>query len=547
MSEELKGLHESGKPQEVLNRFTQIKKKGDWETLTDEEQIACIYYRCRSLFWLGRFEEALQTASAALLTYSTLPNRSYLLALLAAKFHVLRILLQWDEAQKIITNGTALLMTLTDQDRRTGAVWIAQFEYTKGLGLSLQGEFERARDTFQSALKMFEAFDDRYSIAECISRIADAYYYEGDLERAWQSYQESIVLYQALENKFSIGECLHKFGLIQTGMGELDIALEYFKQSQQLAKENNDPVHFYWSLNHSGDIYTAKGDPNKALDYFRQSLAAAESSGLDWAIASDFWYIGKAYHQKGAFAIALPFFQSSLAKFEQMKNDWNIARVLFSLVLLRLDQQDYLQAQEHLNTLQKVTKRIPGDPHAAQLRFRLAQALVFKHSSRMKEKLRAQPFLQQIVDEDFFFGFTVLAMVALCDLLLLELKATGEQEVWEEAKNLIDKCYSKAQEARAYPVMVQALLLKSKFASIDGLLDEAQKYFDEAGRIVHDQKLDSLSKKVKIEQRNFEAELEKWQALMQRHSSLKERLEQAQLAKYIQEVQRTVNQGRLAD
>ena len=58
MSEELQTLFETGKPQEVLDTFKQIQ--GEWDVLPEEEQIACIYYKSRSLEWLGRFEEALQ-------------------------------------------------------------------------------------------------------------------------------------------------------------------------------------------------------------------------------------------------------------------------------------------------------------------------------------------------------------------------------------------------------------------------------------------------------------------------------------------------------
>ena len=43
MSEELKNLFESGKPQKVLDQFTQNEIQGVWATLPEEEQIACIY------------------------------------------------------------------------------------------------------------------------------------------------------------------------------------------------------------------------------------------------------------------------------------------------------------------------------------------------------------------------------------------------------------------------------------------------------------------------------------------------------------------------
>ncbi|MFX1249383.1 MAG: hypothetical protein ACFFBQ_18480, partial [Promethearchaeota archaeon] len=144
-----------------------------------------------------------------------------------------------------------------------------------------------------------------------------------------------------------------------------------------------------------------------------------------------------------------------------------------------------------------------------------------------------------------FFPLTLMAILALCDLLLFELKATGEPEVWEEAKTLIHQVYNKAHNSQEFTMLVNALLLKARFAVVDGELNQAVKYFNEARTIIKEKNLNELMKKVETEQKEFEADFQKWQDLIQKHTSLEERLIQAQLTEYIQEAQKIVQRSPL--
>jgi tetratricopeptide (TPR) repeat protein len=544
VSKELKDLYESGKPQEVLDQFAYKETQNEWAALSEEEQIVCIYYKCRSLVWLCRYEEALQTATRARRTYTSPKNRSYLLALLAAQIYTFEILgeIRLDEAQSLMEEGKAVIKALTDNEQQTGAIWIAIFEHVKGVDFFSKKELDMALKSYYKALKSFETLDDRHNIAWCLIEIGDAYFFKTEFDTALDYLQRSLTIFEGLGNKQGIATCLGTIGNVYFGQRDLDTALEYYQRALSVSEASGSPLAVYYGLTHSGAVYTDKGDPNKALDYFRQSLAVVEPLNLDWAIAYTFEYIGKAYYQKSALEIALPFFQSSLAKYETLKNDYFQERSLFYLILLSLDQQKLDQAQKYLISLQKLITRISDDAIIAHLRLRLAEALVLKQSPRMKEKIRAQALLTEIVNENLSPGFSSIAMVALCDLLLLELKATGEDEVWKEAKTLIQKFHTRAQDQQDFNMVVNALLLRAKFSTIDGELDEAQGYFDEARMIVNEKELGTLVR-VETEQKEFEEDFHKWQDLIHRHTSLKERLIQTQLAEYIQEVQKEVNRS----
>lgn len=550
MSDELKALFESGKYQEVLDQFTQKEIQGEWDTLTEEKQIESIYYKCDSLIWLGRIKEAYQTAAISLKTYTSPKNPSYLLALLTAQ-HVTLFLLgrsQTDEAQSVLVKGESIMGALTDNERQTGAFWIAKFELVKGDACVAKKELKTALNYYHKALKSFETLDDPYNIALGLFLIGYCLYLKIEPSTQLEYLQQSLSLFKSLGNKAGMGKCLHIIGHVNYGKGELDTALECYERSQSLLEASNCLMDVAQSTAFSGAVYSRRNNPEKALECFQRSLAVVESLGYELPLVTTIYHlIGQAFHQKGALDMASNFFQRALLKREAQKNDYGAVKELFHLVLLSLDQEEVEQAQEYLTSLQKVSKRIPDDARGAHLRKHLAEALVLKQNPRLTEKIRAQALLKEIVSEGSNLEiplmdptFILMAMVALCDLLLLELKATGEPEVWEEAKDLIHQFYTKARDFQEFSMVVSALLLRAKFATVEGELDQALKYFNQARKIVKEKNLGHLLDKVDKEQKEFETDFQKWQDFIQHHTSLKRRLQQAQLEEYIREAQKVV-------
>ncbi|MFW9905876.1 MAG: tetratricopeptide repeat protein [Candidatus Thorarchaeota archaeon] len=549
MSEVLKSLFEVGKYQEVVDQFTQNEVQGTWAALSEEEQITCIYYKCRSLNWLGRAEEALQIAVNARTIYPSPKNPSYLLALLAAQLYSFYELMHYqkEEAQSALLEGEAVMEALTDNECQIGAIWVAVFEHIMGLASWFKKELSKAIEFYHKAITSFKELDSIHSTAQCLYDLSMCYYYRNEMNTATKYLQQSLTLYESLGNKRGIGQCMQLFGHLKSAIDDLDMALDCYKRSLSFFKAGNTPLYIGNAMGHIGSIYSLKNEPEKALDFFRQSLAVVEPLGIDWVIAYAFFHIGETHHQKGALDIALPFYQSSLAKFEALGIDYDIVRLLFHLILLSLDQQEIEQAQNYLASLQKVASRVPDENVGVYIRKHLAEALVLKQSPRIVDKARAQNLLTQIMNDDKFqfSGYLLIALIALCDLLLFEFKASDASEVWEEVKTLMHQFYTEAQDHQEVNIVVNALLLRAKFATVEGELDQAMNYFNEAKRIVIEKKLSILMNIVEKEQKEFEANFHKWQDLIQQHVSLKELLVQAQLSEYIQRVQKIVQRSPL--
>jgi len=124
----------------------------------------------------------------------------------------------------------------------------------------------------------------------------------------------------------------------------------------------------------------------------------------------------------------------------------------------------------------------------------------------------------------------------LCELLILEIKISETAEdLLQEVTTLSDKFYEVAQKQKSSLLSVMALLLKTKLALVRGEVEKANGLLSDAKKIASEKKLRNLLSKVKIEQETVQAELNKWDELIQRKASIQERIEQARIANYIVE------------
>ncbi|MFX1535424.1 MAG: tetratricopeptide repeat protein [Promethearchaeota archaeon] len=501
MAKILKDLYQDGKYQEVLDLLTQKDDQGVFASLPEGEQIECLYYKSRSLQFLGQLEDALQVATAARANAVSLDEKTLTLASLIAQLYALWKLGRLDDTSEFIKEGNSIMEGLTAKDRQT-RTWVALFENVQG----------------------------------------NIYYEVGELDKTLNHWNKSLAIREEIGNFQDIAGSLNNIGLIYRTKGELDKALEYYKRGLAFYDEIGNPFYIALALNNIGDAYRAKGELDKALEYLQRSLALKDDIGNLQDIATTLDNIGIIYRAKGELDKALNCFQRSLALEEKIGNDLWSSYTLFYLILLALDQQDQARAQTSLSQLQQLHTRTPNKK--IHLRGQLAEALVLKQSKRMRDKVQAQVLLNQIINEEgVWFEWTTLAIVNYCDLLLFEVKSFGDPEVWAEAKTLIQQFSTKAQDQQLFPEIVEALLLRAKFATIEGELQQALKYYDQAKLTATEKNLDLLAQKIAGERRIFEVEFEKWQELIQRKASLQERLKMARIEEYIQDAIKMASHG----
>ncbi|MFX1536732.1 MAG: tetratricopeptide repeat protein [Promethearchaeota archaeon] len=572
----IRELFEQGKYQELLDLLSRWEADGTFDTFTEKEQIECVYYKSYSLvFGLQQREEGLRIILTARKTYAAPSNRSLLLALLTQQIFTLCRMNRLDEAFEVITEGDAILESLTAEERETGAYWIAYFEQRKGYYYMFKKDSDTALEHTYRALALREGLDDLYATAHALNSLGEIYSNRGELDTALDYYQQALSIVKQLGNSEAIAYISSLIGGIYRDKGEWNSALDYYQRTLSEYEKIAIPFRIAYTLNLIADLYWVKGELDTALEYNRRSLSLAKSVELfGWCFSLFAWiYFSKGeldtaldyiqqslsfrgkignpifslkinflsaliYHAQGELDKALEQLQQCLSESEQMGGFW-MSVALFELVRVSLDQNNPLQAQEYLTQLQQLQTHT-SNPWI-HLQSRLAEAFVLKQNPRIREKFQAQTILEQIVEEEVLWvDLTALAMVQLCELLIEEVKFYGEPDVWEEAKALINKLYAMAQDQHSTALMCEALLLQAKFAAVDGNLPQAQNCYEQARLMATEKNLTALLAKVTTEQKRFEAEFETWQKLIESNVSLQERLNQAEMEDYLHDVQKFV-------
>ncbi|NIU80716.1 hypothetical protein GWN63_00475, partial [Candidatus Bathyarchaeota archaeon] len=111
------------------------------------------------------------------------------------------------------------------------------------------------------------------------------------------------------------------------------------------------------------------------------------------------------------------------------------AAVYYLIVTVATENDGFEAADDALGSLQELNENT--DNRVIDQSYRVAKAIRLRASKGVREKLEAQRILAEIVQEEVVqHTLTVTAMVHLCDLLLFELKMTGDEDLFESAKDI---------------------------------------------------------------------------------------------------------------
>ncbi|MFQ5978348.1 MAG: tetratricopeptide repeat protein [Candidatus Heimdallarchaeota archaeon] len=489
---------------------------------------------------------------------------------------------KYEDSLAAIARGEEALTTLTEEPPAALTSRQASLIHLRGRNCFWKGEADQAMDYFQQSLALRQKLGNKHDIAVSLRTIGVIHGFKGNWDQAIDFHRQALKIFQEVGNKYRIGWCLRNIGGICGAKGELDRALEYSQQGLALFQEIGNKNMIAYSLHALGDIYCQQGDLERALEYYQQQLSFLEELGNKWHLLTclrsigwlywdkgeidraweyhqqsfalaqeighkhwkgDSFFLGLFHWQKGALEQALTLLEKALSYLEEHGLDFFIPFALFWLIIVSIDNGSPEQAQEYLQRLEQINEQ--NENKLVSQRYRLAQGLVLKASSRIRDKVRAQEIFQQIAEEEVVANtLTEMAMVNLCELLLDELKTYGEADVLQAAKTLVHKLYELAQDQHSFSLVINALVLQAKLALVGGDPATATQLLEQAKLTADENNLELLTAKVLRERQSLQTQYETWEQLIQRNAPFHERMERARVADYLKDVEKLVSMER---
>jgi len=325
---------------------------------------------------------------------------------------------------------------------------------------------------------------------------------------------------------------------------KLSESLKCIQKSITIAEEIDNKREKVFSQFVLAAILWLQGELDNAIENYQQVLAIAEQFNAKYYIANCLGNIGEINYWKGNYDAALGYYHKALIHYELVDGEHSIGFVatLFLIITVLIDKNALEEAKSHLNRILQLEKE--SDNRMISQYSQLAKGLILKQNPRIKEKVKAQELLKNLLaDEDLFFDMKVIAMLSYCEILIEELKLYGAPEVLNQIKSLMAELHENAHKEHNPHLMVQSLLLQTKLLLVEGNLQETEKLLLQAKEKATEIGLTQLENEITREIQNFHDEINKWTVLM-KQASLIERLEEVQIKKYIQDAKKIIHSHR---
>ncbi len=390
-----------------------------------------------------------------------------------------------------------------------------------GLVYWSKGDLERASEYQLRSLTINEEIGDKRKMASSLNNLGNVYCMKGELDNALEFYQRSLAIKIEFDPKQDIDTSLVNIGSAYQMKGELDKALDYYQRSLVISEELGNKPNIILATNNLGEIHMLRGELGQALEYLQRGFELYKELGLKEKVALSLNNMGKVCLKKGNIEQAMDYYQQSLSIYEEMENAPYAAVVLFNLLWVALEREDSSLAKQYLEKLEQINERTENK--AIDQRYRVAKALLLKSSKRTRHKLEAGKILEEVIKEEVRdHSLTVAAMIHLCDLLLAELKITGEEELFGEIEELTSRLLEISKRQSSHSLLAETYLLQSKLALIELDMGRARKLLKQAHSIAEEKGLNKLARVVEQERESLLSQLKKWESLIQQKPSKQE-------------------------
>jgi tetratricopeptide (TPR) repeat protein len=285
-------------------------------------------------------------------------------------------------------------------------------------------------------------------------------------------------------------------------------------------------------LQHLAEIFYFKGELEEAERYLVKSLTLAKSTNYTVMIILCQYDYGRLLQDRGDFYGSLECYRKALNLVKERNAQFFLAEGLYYLIRLHtyhLSPSDAYPLIEELNALRKGRKNSWNE-----LIYQAGKALILKTSKRLPDKMEALRTFQKIAKEPHsVYKVTVEAIINLCDLLLFELKTTGNEEVLGELDRYCNQLLEIAIEQNSDSLLAETYWLQSKLALLKLDIHQAQTLLLKAQSIAEKRGLKALANSIGYDHYSFFSQLQKWEEYIDWNVSLNQRIELAQFEELV--------------
>ena len=358
-------------------------------------------------------------------------------------------------------------------------------------------------------------------------------FYQGDEEDSLKCFQKSLELRQIIGNKRNIAESLlglsNFFRIVEV---DIDKALNYVNQCLKIVEEVPYQRLLAKANVYLGHIYHVKGELEKSLLYNKTALAYFEKTNNLSSYLGTMNNMAITYRAQGNLDEAVELLTKCIDLSESLKNNWMKVGYNVTMVEVLLIKGDINKAKRHLERVKQL-RDIENTPYINR-DYKYTEALILKKSPRIQNRAKAENLFRSLIeDKNVVFDIKIEGLIQLCDLLIDELKITGEIEILEEIQPLINQLLNLTEKSHSYWYYAETYVLQAELALLTLDIKKARQLLTKAQNIAESHGFDPLVRKISSEHDDLLQKLNLWENLKESESSLSDRFELSNIDKQL--------------
>jgi len=349
------------------------------------------------------------------------------------------------------------------------------------------------------------------------------YWNTGELEKSIPIFKETLPYMEKETTHKEIALVLMGKAIIESVEGEIDKAVEFMTEAVNLGKQMDDAYCVsVFSIVLIRMLFN-KGEFDKVLEICYSILDSLKDNKKPYNEPSVYYEMGKTFHMKGDYNLALENVQKALKLFKRFNAELFIARSLFTLLQISIDKNDKVLYTKYLEELDAFVKLHPTN--FFEQMYRTAQAIVLKASSRPRDWAKAVDILIDVVNEKFTkFGFNLVALINLCELLMNEFSISGDAQVLKELEFYVDELSELALMQNVYHLRLEANnlhiithWLKAQKSMVELDFQKAKTLLENTRKIADEKGLYRLAEKLTQQQEKLLVQLSQWDDFIRKY------------------------------
>ncbi len=409
-----------------------------------------------------------------------------------------------------------------------------------------QGEFERVKQNFEAVVGPVNSVSNNFLKIYFADVFSGFYIRLGELDKSklLLTQQYDLVTNMMMESPDTYNERIyhvwiaryfHTSGNLFLKLGKLGDAKDNYDKSIKIKKEIRDLKGIASTLNKLSLISKFQGKLLESIKMSEESIQIDQELGNIQAVATTLMTVAIAQRELKQEKLALENLEKSLSFLQKEENHFLLALANYEMFITQV-KNDRELASIFYGDIQDIHNQ-NKDNEGIRLIHDLTKAIYLKTSKRGKDKYQSQELLVDIVNRKLVdYRITIYAMLNLMELQLEEFQSYGEEEVFHEIIDWIERMKVIAITHDSLLLIGEINLIEGKFELLKGNITIANDKFDSALNYARFNGLEKLVEKVLNEKNKFEEELQKWETLSHKGAALLNELSKNELENYIEQI-----------